>query len=65
MDAGNSIGPAGAASFAPALERMPQLTLLNLKGARIGLGRGSSVGGFGCLRCCLGVRLNGALVWGI
>ena len=65
MDAVNDIGPVGVASLVPALEKMPQLTSLNLKGARIGLGRGSSVGGFGCLGCCLGVRLNGALLWGI
>jgi hypothetical protein len=47
MDAGNKIQPAGAASLVPALEKMPQLTSLNLAGARIGLGRGSSVGAIG------------------
>jgi hypothetical protein len=40
MDVGNEIGPEGAASLAPALEKMPQLTLLDLKGARIRIGRG-------------------------
>ena len=37
MDAGNQIGPEGAASLAPALERMPQLTSLTLRGAGIRL----------------------------
>ena len=35
MDAGNQIGPEGAASLAPALEKMTQLTSLTLKGALI------------------------------
>ena len=35
MDAGNFIGPEGAASLAPALEKMPQLTFIDLGGARI------------------------------
>ncbi len=35
MDAGNRIGPEGAASLAPALERMPLLSSLDLGGARI------------------------------
>jgi hypothetical protein len=35
MDAGNYIGREGAASLAPALEKMPQLTSLDLRGARI------------------------------
>ncbi len=35
MDAGNYIGPEGAASLAPALEKMPQLTSLHLGSARI------------------------------
>ena len=35
MDAGNRIGPEGAASLAPALERMTQLTSLDLACARI------------------------------
>ena len=35
MDAGNDLGPEGAASLTPALERMPQLTSLDLDGARI------------------------------
>ncbi len=35
MDADNDIGPEGAASLAPALEKMPQLTSIGLFGARI------------------------------
>ena len=35
MDAGNELGPEGAASLALALEKMPQLTSLDLGGARI------------------------------
>ena len=35
MDAGNRVGPEGAASLAPALEKMPQLTSLDLFGAQI------------------------------
>ena len=35
MDAANELGPEGAASLAPALEKMPQLTFINLGGAGI------------------------------
>ncbi len=35
MDAGNEMGPEGAASLAPALEEMTQLTSLGLRCARI------------------------------
>ena len=35
MDADNQMGPEGAASLAPALEKMPQLTSIVLFGARI------------------------------
>ncbi len=35
MDAANRLGPEGAASLAPALEKMPQLTSLTLRGALI------------------------------
>ncbi len=35
MDAVNGIGPEAATSLAPALEKMPQLTSLDLDGARI------------------------------
>ena len=35
MDAGNDLGREGEASLAPALEKMPQLTSLNLACARI------------------------------
>jgi hypothetical protein len=45
MDAGNAIGPEGAASLAPALEKMPQLTSLELESAWSRLGR--CLGGFG------------------
>jgi hypothetical protein len=38
MDAVNGIGPEGAASLAPALEKMPGLTYLEISSARIGLG---------------------------
>ena len=34
MGAGNELGREGAASLAPALEKMPQLTSINLGGAR-------------------------------
>ena len=50
MDAGNRVGPEGAASLAPALDKMPQLTSLELEGAGIrfwarprGLGGGDLV----------------------
>ena len=60
MDAGNGIGPEGAASLAPALEKMPQLTLLNLKGARIRIGRGLGGLRVGRVLWCvlLGTRLD-------
>jgi hypothetical protein len=35
MDADNELGPEGAASLAPALEKMPQLTSLDLRCAGI------------------------------
>ena len=60
MDAGSSIGPEGVASLVPALERMPRVTSLNLAGARIGLGRAWSVGGF----WLFGLLLGCALGWG-
>ena len=58
MDADNGIGAAGMASLAPALERMPQLTSLDLKSARIGIGRGMERlglrhGASGCVACCV------------
>jgi hypothetical protein len=53
MDAGNDMGPAGAASLAPALEKLTQLTSLDLASARIRvwarLGRRGSL----WLRCVL------------
>ncbi len=55
MDAGNGIGPEGAASLAPALEKMPQLTLRDLFGARIRFwARARGVGG---------VFFSGAWCW--
>jgi hypothetical protein len=66
MDADNVFGPEGAASLAPSLERIPQLTWLDLRGARIRIGRG--LGGlrvyrvFGALsRTCLDAMWCG---WG-
>ena len=56
MKVGNRIGDAEAASLVPALEKMPQLTYLEISCARIGLGRGWSVEGFGSLGCFSGVR---------
>ena len=50
MDADNGIGAAGMASLAPALERMPQLTSLELACARIGPGEAWSVWVCGMLR---------------
>jgi hypothetical protein len=38
MDAENNIGPVGAASLVPALDKMPGLTYLEISSARIGLG---------------------------
>ena len=53
MDAGNELGREGAASLAPALEKMPQLTSLDLSGARIRFGRGlEGLGVFVCGACC-------------
>ncbi len=54
MDADNGIRPEGAASLAPALEKMTQLTSLALRGAGIRFGRG--LGGWG-------VRVVGACRW--
>jgi hypothetical protein len=49
MDAGNELGPEGAASLAPALEKMTQLTLLALYGARIRFwARSRGAGGVFC-----------------
>ncbi len=60
MDAGNWIGPEGAASLAPALEKMTQLTVLYLGGARTRFwARRRGVWGvffFGCV--VLGMRLD-------
>ena len=56
MDADNGIGAAGMASLAPALERMPQLTSLDLKSAQIGTGEAWSVG------ACM---LRGFVLWAL
>ncbi len=53
MDAGNRIGREWAASLAPALEKMPQLTSLNLTCAQIRFGRGlEGLGVFVFGACC-------------
>ena len=53
MDAGTELGPEGAASLAPALEKMTQLTLLALYGARIRFwARSRGVGGVFCFGAC-------------
>ena len=56
MDAGNEMGPEGAASLAPAIEKMPHLTSLNFERARARFGRGSDVGGL----CVFGARFWGS-----
>ena len=56
MDADNWIGDAGMASLAPALEKMPQLTSLDLTCARIGPGEAWSVG------ACI---LRGFVLWAL
>jgi hypothetical protein len=60
MDAGNGIGPEGAASLAPALEKMQQLTSLYLGGARIRFwARARGVGGsFSLVRAVVGYALG-------
>ena len=60
IDADNAIGPEGAASLAPALEKMPQLTSLDLRGAQIRLcARPSGAGGVPGIWCVLlGTRLD-------
>jgi hypothetical protein len=60
LDVGNRIGDAEAASLVPALEKMPQLTYLEISCARIGLGRGWSEKGFGSLGCFSGVLFEGS-----
>ncbi len=59
MDADNDIGPEGAASLAPALEKMPQLTSLDLRGARIRFwARPRGAGGSGSLVGAVGYALE-------
>ncbi len=65
MDAVNDIGREGAASLAPALEKMPQLTSLGLGGARIRFlarPRGVWVGPFSLVRG-VGYALGCGVVW--
>jgi hypothetical protein len=60
MDAGNYIGREGAASLAPALDKMPQLTSLYLGRARIRFwARARGVGGsFSWVRAVVGYALG-------
>ena len=59
MDAVNGIGREGAASLAPVLEKMTQLTSLDLSCARIRSGRGlRGLGGPGLWCVLLGTRLD-------
>jgi hypothetical protein len=73
MDADNRIGAAGVASLAPALEKMPQLTSLDLSRARIGIGRGMErlglwhaawicAVGFGCAALWCAERLRAGII---
>jgi hypothetical protein len=60
MDAANELGPEGAASLAPALEKMPQLTSLDLQCARIRFGaRRRGLGGSCLLVRAVGCALEG------
>jgi hypothetical protein len=63
MDADNDIGPEGAASLAPVLEKMPQLTFIDLGGARIRFWarRRGAFGGLFLWCMVLGTRLDA--VW--
>ncbi len=65
MDSGNELGPEGAASLAPALEKMPQLTSLNLAGALIrARPRGASRAGvLGALARGVGCALGCDVMW--
>ncbi len=64
MDAGNGIGPEGAASLAPALEKMPQLTSLDLRCAGIRFwARPRGAGGSGSLVRAVGYALGCDVVW--
>ncbi len=67
MDAGNQLGREGAASLGPALEKMPQLTSLDLEGALIRFGRGlRGLGGPGHWCVLLGTRLDAMCCgWGM
>ncbi len=59
MDVGTELGPEGAALLAPALEKMTKLTSLDLRGARIRIGRGLwCLGGSGLWCVVLGTRLD-------
>ena len=59
MDADNQIGREGAASLAPALEKMPQLTSLNLRCARTRFwARRRGLGGLVFGGVVLGTRLD-------
>ncbi len=60
MDAGNEIGPEGAASLAPALKKMTQLTSLDLGCARILFRRGLGTSDGRCCGAVVGVRICGS-----
>ncbi len=64
MDAGNNIRPEGAASTAPVLEKMPQLTSLDLGGCADSL-LGEAFGGWGDLSsvCAVGYALGCDEMW--
>ena len=64
MDADNRIGREGAASLAPVLEKMPQLTSLDLGGARIRFwARPRELGWVGSLVRAVGYALGCGVVW--
>ena len=64
MDAANELGREGVASLAPALEKMPQLTSLDLGGARIRFwARRRGVGGVSLWVRGVGYALGCDVVW--
>jgi hypothetical protein len=64
MDADNGIGPEGAASLGLALEKMTQLTSLDLRGALIRFwARPRGAGGSGALVRAVGYALECVALW--